>query len=99
MIMFPEGGIVDDYPPRVQEFKNGPFRLAIEHKVPVMPVTSLNTWKRMWDDGAKYGTRPGICHIYVHKPIETILLKIDDADALRDIVSDTIKKKFEQQVF
>ena len=26
MIMFPEGGIADVYPPQVQEFKNGPFQ-------------------------------------------------------------------------
>ena len=60
MIIFPEGGIADDYPPKVQEFKNGPFRLAIEAKIPIVPVTSLNTWNMLWDTGKKYGSRPGI---------------------------------------
>jgi 1-acyl-sn-glycerol-3-phosphate acyltransferase len=95
MIMFPEGGIANDYPPQVQEFKNGPFRLAIECGVPVIPVTSLNTWQHMWDDGAKYGTRPGICKIYIHKPIETAHLSVNDADNLRDMVSNIIKNKFD----
>jgi len=95
MIMFPEGGIANNYPPKVQEFKNGPFRLAIELGVPIIPVTSVNTWKLMWDDGSKYGTKPGICKIYVHKPIETSLLKITDADALRNTVSNIIKNKFD----
>jgi 1-acyl-sn-glycerol-3-phosphate acyltransferase len=93
MIMFPEGGIIDDYPPMVQEFKNGPFRLAIEQKVPVIPVTSLNTWKLFWDDGLKYGSKPGLCRIYVHKPIETAHLEIADADALRDEVWGIIQRK------
>ena len=29
LIIFPEGKISDDYPPRLHAFKNGPFRLAI----------------------------------------------------------------------
>ncbi|WP_345951136.1 lysophospholipid acyltransferase family protein [Mucilaginibacter sp. PAMB04274] len=95
MVIFPEGKIPDDYPPRLHEFKNGPFRLAIEHKVPIIPVTSLNTWKVLWDTGLELGSRPGICDVYVHKPIETANLTVDDADALRDEVYALINRKFE----
>lgn len=93
MVMFPEGGIENDYPPKLQEFKNGPFRLAIEQQVPVLAITSLNTWKVLWDDGLKYGSRPGICKIYVHKPIETTGLTVNDADALKDEVFKVIQGK------
>ena len=93
MIIFPEGKIADIYPPYLQDFKIGPFRLAIEQQVPIIPVTSLNTWKMMWDDGMKYGSKPGICKIYVHKPIETVGLKLTDADALRDEVYRIINQK------
>ena len=96
MIMFPEGGIADDYPPKVQEFKNGPFRLAIEQKIPIIPVSSLNTWKIFWDDGLKYGSRPGICRVFVHKPIETAHLNVADTDALRERVLDIIRQKIEK---
>jgi 1-acyl-sn-glycerol-3-phosphate acyltransferase len=95
MVIFPEGKIPDDYPPRLNEFKNGPFRLAIEHKVPIIPVTSLNTWKILWDTGLEIGSKPGICTIHVHKPIETSHLNVDDADALRDEVYRLINDKFE----
>ena len=95
MILFPEGGIADTYPPTINEFKSGAFRLAIELKIPIIPVTSLNTWKVLWDDGAKYGSRPGICDVYVHKPIETAHLTMDDAEALKDQVYGLIKEKFE----
>jgi 1-acyl-sn-glycerol-3-phosphate acyltransferase len=91
MIMFPEGKISDDYPPTLHEFKNGPFKLAIELKIPIIPVSSANTWQMLWDDGTKYGSKPGICEIFVHKPIETAHLTIDDADALRDDVYKLIK--------
>lgn len=92
MIIFPEGKISDDYPPQLHEFKNGPFRLAIEHKVPIIPVSSSNTWKMLWDDGTKYGTRPGVCKFHVHQPIDTSNLTVDDADLLKDQVYAIIKK-------
>lgn len=93
VIIFPEGKISDDYPPRLNEFKNGPFKLAIELKIPIIPVSSPNTWKMLWDDGTKYGTKPGICHFYVHKPIDTTNLTADDTDDLRDKVYGIINKK------
>ena len=95
VVIFPEGKIPDDYPPRLHEFKNGPFRLAIELKIPIIPVTSLNTWQILWDSGMEYGSKPGICNIFVHKPVETAHLTLDDADALRDEVYGIIKQKFE----
>jgi 1-acyl-sn-glycerol-3-phosphate acyltransferase len=93
LVIFPEGGIADNYPPILQQFKNGPFRMAIEFKIPVIPVSSPNTWRKLWDDGAKYGSKPGICKIFVHKPIETAHLTVDDADTLRDEVYEIIKQK------
>ena len=95
MVVFPEGKIAEIYPPQLQDFKIGPFRLAIEQQVPVVPVTSFNTWKMLWDDGLKYGSQPGICKIYVHKPIETVGLKLADADALRDQVYAVISQKLQ----
>lgn len=97
MIVFPEGKIADDYPPVLHSFKNGPFRLAIEAGVPIIPVTSLNTWEKLWDTGTKYGSRPGICDIFVHKPIETAHLTVADADNLRDHVYQIIRQTFEEQ--
>jgi 1-acyl-sn-glycerol-3-phosphate acyltransferase len=94
LIVFPEGKIVDDYPPVLHEFKNGPFRLAIELKIPILPVTSLNTWQIFWDSGKKLGSRPGVVDICLHKPIETANLVIGDADVLKDLVHNTINSKF-----
>jgi 1-acyl-sn-glycerol-3-phosphate acyltransferase len=93
MIIFPEGKIGGNYPPTMHEFKNGPFKLAIELKIPIIPVSSSNTWKMLWDDGTKYGTRPGICKYYVHRPIETSSLTPADADALRDEVYTIIGRR------
>jgi len=96
VIIFPEGKIGDEYPPMLHEFKNGPFKLAIDLKIPIIPVSSSNTWKMLWDDGTKYGTHPGICKFYVHKPIDTT--NLTDADALRDEVYDIISQKIAGEI-
>lgn len=98
MVIYPEGGIADHYPPQLIAFKNGPFRLAIELKIPIIPVTSPDIWQLLWDDGAKLGSRPGICNIYVHKPIETAHLTIDDADKLKEEVYSLMKQKLENAI-
>ncbi|MBE7175955.1 MAG: 1-acyl-sn-glycerol-3-phosphate acyltransferase [Mucilaginibacter polytrichastri] len=93
VLIFPEGLIAGDYPPVLQPFKNGAFRLAIQQQVPIIPVTITDTWKCMWDDGKRYGTRPGICHIFVHSAIETAGMPLDHADNLKDEVRDIIARK------
>ena len=94
LIIFPEGKIDEtQYPPKMTSFKNGPFRLAIEKNIPIVPISMINIWKRMWDDGAKYGTSPGICDIYIHKPVSTIELNIEAADELKDHIFEIINSK------
>jgi len=95
VVMFPEGTIPRVYPPVLGEFKNGPFKLAVELKIPILPITSLDTWKVYWNTGKDYGSRPGVCHIFVHKPVETAHLTAADADKLRDEVYELIKNKLE----
>jgi 1-acyl-sn-glycerol-3-phosphate acyltransferase len=95
VVIFPEATIPLVYPPELSPFKNGAFRLAIELQIPILPITSLDTWKVLWNTGSQYGSRPGICNIFVHKPIETAHLTLDDADALRDEVYEIIKQKLQ----
>lgn len=93
LVIFPEGKIDDHYPPKLGEFKNGPFRLAIDKNIPLVPVSITNVWKINWDDGAKYGSKPGICDIYVHKPINTSELADVDSDILKEKVFQLIDSK------
>ena len=93
LIIFPEGRIGNDYPPVLHPFKIGPFRLAIEQNIPILPITIPDNWKLMWDDGSKFGTQPGISNVYVHEPVETSGLNINDAEELRAHVYDLINNK------
>lgn len=90
-IIFPEGKIGDEYPPILHSFKNGPFKLAIELKIPILPITIIDAWKIMWDDGKEYGSKPGICHICIHEPIETAHLNIEDDNKLRETTYSVIQ--------
>ena len=83
LVIFPEGHIGNNFPPVLHPFKIGPFRLAIEQNIPILPVTISDNWKLMWDDGSKTGSKPGISNVYVHEPVETSELNINDAEGLR----------------
>lgn len=93
LIIFPEGRIDDVYPPKLQEFKSGPIRLALQLQIPIVPISSVNLWKIMWDDGFKFGSRPGIADIYVHAPIEPVVFEGWDEDQLKAFVYEKIKSK------
>jgi 1-acyl-sn-glycerol-3-phosphate acyltransferase len=95
--IFPEGMISENYPPVLQPFKNGPFKLAIEQGVHILPVTICNNWNLMWDDGKRYGTSPGICDIWVHAPIDTSCLTLTDAEDLKAKVYGVISTQLNAQ--
>lgn len=92
MAIFPEGLIGEEFPPQLYDFKNGPFKLAIETKVPIVPVVIHNAWKIFWDDAKRLGSRPGTVQIDVLAPIGTAHLQLEHADQLRDDVHALIKK-------
>lgn len=96
VVIFPEGMISEVFPPVLQPFKNGLFKLAIEQGVPILPVSICNNWKLMWDDGSKYGSSPGICDICVHAPIQTKSLVSDNAEALKDEVYRIIDRQLKK---
>lgn len=97
-VIFPEGKIGEEYPPVLHQFKNGPFRLAIEHQIPIIPVTLKDNWKIWWDDGIKYGCKPGVSHICVHQPIDVSGYTLKDDEVLRELVYDKIKSKLDYKV-
>lgn len=98
LVIFPEGMISEEYPPVLQPFKNGPFKLAIEQEIPILPVTICNNWNLMWDDGSRYGSSPGICDICVHAPIETKGMTGADSEVLKSEVYRIIHNKLKSRV-
>ncbi len=103
--LFPEGTIHKNCPV-LARFKNGPFRLAIEKQVPIVPVTFLDNWKILPDDYEKRVGHPGIAKVIIHDPIPTTGMTEDDLEKLKasvyEVISLPIQKKypeyFEQKV-
>jgi 1-acyl-sn-glycerol-3-phosphate acyltransferase len=44
--IFPEGGVPDDLSVTLDNFKDGAFRLAIEHQIPIVPIVLYDNKKR-----------------------------------------------------
>lgn len=89
--IFPEGGISNEFPPKLGEFKIGAFKLAFETKTSILPIVIHNTWKYYWDDGARLGTTPGKCQVTILSPVDSS--KFSSAEELRLNVFENIKKR------
>lgn len=92
--IFPEGGVFDDCD-LVCEFKTGAFRLAIEHQIPIIPMTFADNLKRLPYNFLSGGT-PGEMRVTIHKPILTTNLDLSSRNLLknktRDLIYNEMKK-------
>ncbi|MCS6822008.1 MAG: 1-acyl-sn-glycerol-3-phosphate acyltransferase [Microscillaceae bacterium] len=106
LVIFPEGGIFTRNPPNMTPFKDGAFRLAIEKKVPILPVTILHNWillpdrsKHLLELRKKW--KPFVKAI-VHEPIDTQHLTLADVEILKqqtfDIINAELKKYFPERM-
>ena len=90
VVIFPEGGIRAEQPPKMhQPFQNGAFVMAIEQQVPIVPISLLNTYRRL-PDRTKIRLHPGSVRAIIHAPISTLGLTQDDAPALKERVFQVI---------
>ena len=89
IVLFPEGGV----PPkevRLQKFKLGAFKLAIQNQVPIIPVTFVDNKNKHPEDELEL--KWGALRVYLHKPIESKNIKIENANQLRDKAFNIINK-------
>ena len=87
MCIFPEGGIPKEAI-FLKKFKNGPFRIAIEQNIKIIPIT-LPDNKSMFPQEYFKG-RPGIVRIKVHKAIDPNSLTEKSIENLNTSVYNTI---------
>lgn len=96
LAIFPEGTIPPHrQAPRMIPFKDGAFRMAIEKQIPIVPMTIVNNWRILPDDG-KFVPRRHLMHTILHAPIETKGLTLNDVDLLKQQtfkqISETLEK-------
>jgi 1-acyl-sn-glycerol-3-phosphate acyltransferase len=78
--IFPEGGVPDDESVILDEFKDGAFRLAINHHIPVVPITFADNKKRF--SYTFFSGSPGIMRVKIHKFLTTETLTVTDTKSL-----------------
>lgn len=77
--IFPEGGVPEEHIV-LDEFKDGAFRLAINHNIPVVPLTFYDNKKRF--SYTFFSGSPGIMRAKIHQFLQTENLKVEDTKAL-----------------
>ncbi|GAB4239217.1 MAG: hypothetical protein Tsb0034_15200 [Ekhidna sp.] len=93
---FPEGGIRSSNFPKMVDFKDGAFRLAVEHQTPIVPVTFLNNYRILKDDKL-LSMRRGTCHIIYHPPIMPTVKGEVGIKKLRSQVFDVIQSELDKR--
>ena len=78
--IFPEGGVPDESV-ILDTFKDGAFRLAIEHNIPIAPMTFHDNKKRF--SYTLFSGGPGKMRVKIHQVIPTKLLKMEDRRMLK----------------
>src|SRR5271167_718387 len=85
MVIFPEGTRSEDG--RLLPFKKGPFHLAMESGVPIVPVTILGTYES-WPK-TRFGLRPGTATVLFHPPVDP--RTYPDRDSLMQAVGEAVE--------
>lgn len=91
VLLYPEGGIRTHNPPNMVPFKDGAFRVAIETKTPIIPVTIVNNWKILFS--YKFFLTWSPVKVVYHEAIPTEHLTLEDVDQLKQQVFDTINNE------
>lgn len=91
--IFPEGGVPDDESVVLDEFKDGAFRLAINHRIPIVPLTFSDNKKRL--SYTFFSGGPGKMRVKIHKFISTESLAAADTKLLnqkaRQVILEQLK--------
>lgn len=94
--IFPEGGVPEDMNIVLDNFKDGAFRLAIDHHIPIAPVTFYDTKKRF--PYVFFQGGPGRMRAKVHPFIPTRGMTQDDKKTLREQTRGVILKELERDL-
>lgn len=91
--IFPEGGVPDESIV-LDEFKDGAFRLAIEHQIPIVPMTFADNKKRL--SYTFFSGSPGLLRVKVHSFIETKGKTLEERKEIKDQTRSIILSQLEK---
>lgn len=86
--IFPEGGVPEDLSLVLDTFKDGAFRLAIDHQIPIAPMTFHDNKKRF--SYSFLSASPGKMRVKVHETLPTKILGKEDRRLLNNTTRNII---------
>lgn len=89
--IFPEGGIPDDSSIVLDTFKDGAFRLAIEHEIPIVPITFPDNKEKF--SYRFFSGHPGVLRVFIHPVESTKGLQLMDKQVLKKKVREIIMSR------
>jgi len=93
--IFPEGGVPEEHI-ELDVFKDGAFRLAINHKIPIVPLTFLDNKKLF--SYTFFSGGPGKMRVIKHKFLETLDLTIEDTKTLNNTARQVVLKSLRENI-
>jgi 1-acyl-sn-glycerol-3-phosphate acyltransferase len=93
--IFPEGGVPDESIV-LDIFKDGAFRLAVEHEIPIVPMTFYDN-KRLFSYTFLSGS-PGLMRVKVHRFFETKNQNPEYKKTVKETVRNVILNELENDI-
>jgi len=94
--IFPEGGVPDDESVLLDEFKDGAFRLAVEHELPIVPITFGDNKERF--SYTFFSGSPGRMRVKVHSFFQTKNQKPEYKKEVKEAVRNVILKQLQDYI-
>ena len=92
--IFPEGGVPEEHIV-LDEFKDGAFRIAIEHQLPIIPMVFFDNKKRF--SYTFFSGSPGKMHAKILPVIETKGKTLEDKNEIKQLVRQSILESLVNQ--
>ena len=92
--IFPEGGVPDDESIVLDEFKDGAFRLAIDHQISIVPITFADNKKRF--SYTFFSGSPGQMRVKIHTFFDTKNQNPEDKKTLKPKVRQVILAQLQE---
>lgn len=96
--IFPEGGVPDDEHVLLDSFKDGAFRLAIAHRIPIAPMTFYDNKRRLSYNFSSLSAGPGVMRVKAHTIIPTDALGMEDRRMLNQKTRNIILNELEHSM-
>ncbi|WP_422362315.1 lysophospholipid acyltransferase family protein [Reichenbachiella sp.] len=96
LTVFPEGGIHAAHTTRMNRFKEGPFRMAIETGVFLVPITLADNWCILADDGKFLMNWKRRSRLIIHEPIDPSKYTLSNIKEFQDEVRGKIQGELDR---